>query len=609
MAPSTKQASSRDLRHRVLTCLTRLSDRDTQALAVAELESIIPTLTADTFSLFITSVSSTSTAEKPSVRAASLRLLSSISSTHRSNLSHHLPKLVTAALRRLRDPDSSVRAACVSAFASFASDVAVVDRPPSSSFSVSVLRPLAESLSTEQDAAAQTAAALCLAAAIDSSPAPDPAQIAKYLPKWMKLLKSDGFKAKPGLLSLFRSVVRACEIGNGNLLKDLVAILVDFLKKDDWAARKAAAEALSELAVVERDSLSELKASCLKTFETRRFDKVKAAREAMNKMVEVWKEIPDVLEDGSPPPQSQASSKENASGGRYLLRSSISSLTDSITPQSRRNMPLRRSSPPDSAMKTTARNQASLDDTRKTSSPPMNKKLEYKKSADKIVDNSASRSSCMTSVFEESHQGYNQRVLRRGEKESSRSPTADVNNFDEQCRHHHKECEDLSAIRKQLSQIENQQSGLMDLLQTFIRTSQDGMRSLETRVNGLETALTDMSYDMAVSTTRLARSDPPRNSCCLLPSSDFLSSKFWRRSVGEQRRFSFPITTSSVATICEATARSPASSTFKPENRKFNRNGGAGGFIVNPLAEVQADSRRLSEMSSTGFSRGVHNAA
>jgi len=115
---------------------------------------------------------------------------------------------------------------------------------------------------------------MCLSAAVDASPAPDIYQIVKLLPKWMKLLKCDSFRAKSALLGLIRSSVRICEIGNCNLLRDLVICMAEFLKSEDWAARKAAAEALKEIAVVERDSLSELKASCLKTFESRKFDKV-----------------------------------------------------------------------------------------------------------------------------------------------------------------------------------------------------------------------------------------------------------------------------------------------------------------------------------------------
>lgn len=42
---------------------------------------------------------------------------------------------------------------------------------------------------------------------------------------------------------------------------------------------------------------------------------MKAAREAMNQMIEAWKEIPDLPDEISPPPESQTSSK----GMRYHI--------------------------------------------------------------------------------------------------------------------------------------------------------------------------------------------------------------------------------------------------------------------------------------------------
>ena len=58
------------------------------------------------------------------------------------------------------------------------------------------------------------------------------------------------------------------------MLRDLVNCFVEFLKSEDWAARKAAADALKEIAMVERENLSEMKVSCLKIIESRKFDKV-----------------------------------------------------------------------------------------------------------------------------------------------------------------------------------------------------------------------------------------------------------------------------------------------------------------------------------------------
>lgn len=621
MAPS-RQASSRDLRHRVLTCLTKLSDRDTQSLAAAEINSIIPTLTADNFSLFINSLSSTSTADKSTVRVASLRLLANLAVEHGNALSPHLSKLLSAVIRRFRDSDSAVRSACVSAVGSFVSHIT---KPPFSS----IIRPLAESLSTEQDLSAQSTAALCLSAAVQASPAPDVPQMARLLSKWVKLLKSDSFKAKSSLLTLIRSVVGVVEIGNSNLLRDLVNIFTEFLKSDDWMARKAAAEALMQLAMAERGSLSELKASCLKVFESRKFDKVKATREAMNQMLEAWKEIPDVFDDGSPPPQSQISSKENASDGRYPLRSKIPSVVDSNSPQSRRKLvPLRRSSPSDDALKTTARNIGGHDKTKK-SGLPIFRKLDCKKPAIRGSDVTDSHTSSVALNCESYWTGGSEKVLQRRDKDHNKVLRPDLkrglfgknpgsrvvpysedvyestvvpgNTTSEVCRHS-KECEELSSIRKQLGQIEDQQSSLMDLLQKFIGSSQEGMRSLETRVQGLELALDDISYDLAVSTAKMSNYEPPRTSCCLLP-----SAKFWKRTESCFTAPRFPFPGSSPATAMgNIGGKGPAGARVNLD--KKSRLQSPSGFIVNPLA-IRSEARRVSESSSSTHLRSLRRAA
>lgn len=120
----------------------------------------------------------------------------------------------------------------------------------------------------------QIGAALCLAAAIDGSPDPEPVFLKRLLPRLEKLLRSRSFKAKAALLTVFGSVIGTDGALSQQALRNLVKCLVEFVSSEDWAARKAAAEALAKLAVVERNELPGYRASCLKTFETKRFDKV-----------------------------------------------------------------------------------------------------------------------------------------------------------------------------------------------------------------------------------------------------------------------------------------------------------------------------------------------
>lgn len=117
-------------------------------------------------------------------------------------------------------------------------------------------------------------------------------------------------------------------------------------------------------------------------------------------------------------------------------------------------------------------------------------------------------------------------------------------------------------------------------------SSQNGMH-LETRVHGLELALDDISYDLAVSNGRMTNSDPPRHTCCLLPGAEFLSSKFWRKTPTQYSSVGFSRSggTPSLPAM-HYTAGRNAEARFT--NQRFRPDGG---FITNPLAEFHTNSR------------------
>lgn len=139
-----------------------------------------------------------------------------------------------------------------------------------------------DAITLEQDFNSQIGSALCLAAGIEAAPAPDVELLRKSLPRLGKLLKSEGFKAKAALLVLVGSVVGVGGASSRGVLDWLVPCVVEFLSVEDWAVRKASAEALGKVAVVERDFAAEYKDSCLNSLESRRFDKVDT------KMDSVW---------------------------------------------------------------------------------------------------------------------------------------------------------------------------------------------------------------------------------------------------------------------------------------------------------------------------------
>ena len=128
-------------------------------------------------------------------------------------------------------------------------------------------------------------------------------------------------------------------------------------------------------------------------------------------------------------------------------------------------------------------------------------------------------------------------------------------------------------------------------LQKFIGSSENGMRSLETRVHGLELALDDISYDLAVTSGRITKSNAPKNTCCLLPGAEFLSSKFWKKT---QTRFSSDrfSRTGSTPLLASSHYRANRNTESSTTGRRFVR--GDGSFITNPLAEIKNNSREIS---------------
>ncbi|KAK4362409.1 hypothetical protein RND71_017650 [Anisodus tanguticus] len=609
------QNQTRDMKHRVLTCLHKLSDRDTHSSAATELESIAKTLSPESIPPFISSIATTDSSDKSPVRKQCLKLISLISEQHGNSISPHLSKLLTAVVRRLRDPDSAVRAACISACASISSHLT---KPPFSS----IIKPFLEALFTEQEMNSQIGAALCLAAAIEASPDPDIACLRKSLPRFEKLLKSESFKAKAALLTLIGSVIGVGGASSSQIVRNLVPYLVEFVSSDDWAARKASAEALMRIAVVEGDALSEFKAPCLKTFEAKRFDKVKAVRETMNQMLEAWKGIPDLSDDGSPLPQSNTSSKENASDGGHPPGLKTSRTVRSSPPSVKR--PANKSSVADNSTAPATQKGRPLKSVEKKSGPAIFRKLDRKKpwKVEASEDNHQNkdgiqlrkdkeletpRPGVKRTLFSKITNETRNAVGKAGSRvvpfqdEISESTVVVSNETGDLCRNP-KDCEDLSLIRKQLVHIETHQSNLLELLQKFMGSSQSGMHSLETRVHGLELALDEISFDLAMSTGRMSNTNSA-TMCCKLPGAEFLTSKLWKRTEGRGAASHFAASggTSSAGVISNV-----AGERLKLERRKYRLHSSRG-FIVNPLAEIHGDPHGISEPSVGGVSKSSRN--
>ncbi|KAG7588232.1 Armadillo-type fold [Arabidopsis suecica] len=472
-----------DLKQRVIACLNRLSDRDTLSLAAAELDSIALNLLPENFSLFINCLQSTDSSAKSPVRKHCVSLVSVLSRSHGDDLAPHLSKMVSTVIRRLRDPDSSVRAACAAASVDMTTNIT------GTPFSI-LLGPMIETLIHDCDPNAQISAAVCLAAAVDAADEPDVEQLQKALPKIGKLLKSDGFKAKAELLGAIGSVIGA--VGGRNSEKAVLDWLLpnvsEFLSSDDWRARKAAAEAMARVALAEEELAPLYKKTCVAILESRKFDKVKLVRETMTRTLSLWKQLEGDLTEVS---ESSSSSKTASAGlsatsGKRsnTLRGKDRNLNAPLSSKSNDVEPLYRGD----TLKDVEQEAVVLKEKRNTLEA---KRALFPAKTSKVKDNGSNKSQVVQSSDEE-------------------SPKTDNGSSSSQAKNN---AEELSLIRNQITQIEKQQSSLLDLFQKFMESSQNGMQSLERRVRGLETSFSVISTDLLVSRTITQNGNHKRNAC------------------------------------------------------------------------------------------------
>lgn len=114
------------------------------------------------------------------------------------------------------------------------------------------------------------------------------------------------------------------------------------------------------------------------------------------------------------------------------------------------------------------------------------------------------------------------------------------------------------------------------------------MNSLETRVHGLEMALDEISYDLALSSGRIPNTDATDDMCCKLPGTDFLSSKFWKKTEGRYSTSRFSLgSIASPNAVHNPTDKDGSKEILTANNKRFQHR--RGGIFVNPLAEVQSD--------------------
>lgn len=205
-------------------------------------------------------------------------------------------------VRRLKDSDSGVRDACRDAVGALAAqylrgDGGGGDNGGLGSVVALFVKPLFEAMG-EQNKGVQAGAAICMAKMVDSAADAPVSAFQKLCPRICKLLNNPNFLAKAAILPVVASLSQVGAIAPQSL-EHLLPSIHDCLASTDWATRKAAADALSSLALHSSNLIADGAAPTLAVLESCRFDKIKPVRDSMTEALQLWKKIAG-KGDGSP---------------------------------------------------------------------------------------------------------------------------------------------------------------------------------------------------------------------------------------------------------------------------------------------------------------------
>ncbi|XP_028551339.1 microtubule-associated protein TORTIFOLIA1 isoform X2 [Dendrobium catenatum] len=317
-SPSQSSLSSHlamlDLKSRILSSLSKLSDRDTHQIAVDDLENIISSLPADGFPMFLSSLlhdpipspgDPTGARSSPIVaRRESIRLLALLCAAYPDSAAAHLPKIINLIVRRLKDPvsDASLRDACGDAAGSLAaiylrSNAEETGNGRSGAAAPVAglfVKPLLEVMG-EQSKTVQAGAAMCLGKVVEGGGGGGgggAAAFQRLCPRICKMIGAQSCLAKGSLLSVLSKLAQVGAISSQSMPNVLQSVR-ECLENNDWATRKAAADTFSVLASQSSHLIADGASQTIASLEACRFDKVKPVRESVMEALQLWKKISD----------------------------------------------------------------------------------------------------------------------------------------------------------------------------------------------------------------------------------------------------------------------------------------------------------------------------
>lgn len=491
---------------------------------------------------------------KPAVKKESLRLLAYLCSVHRDSTSAHLTKVIAHIVRRLKDSDSGVKDACRDAIGSLSAQYFKGEGDNGGLGSVVSLfvKPLFEAMG-EQNKGVQSGAAVCMGKMVECASNPPITAFQKLCPRIYKLLNNPNFLAKAALLPVVASLSQVGALAPQSL-EPLLQSIHECLGSSDWVTRKAAADALSALALHSSSLVTDGAASTLTMLEACRFDKIKPVRDSMTEALNLWKKITGKGDGSSDGENSEpAELSKNDPTGDKKREPSLKDSSNGSSPTSDSVSKAKGGSILDKAAGILKKKAPTLTD--KELNPEFFLKLETRGSDDMPVEvvvprrcqnssnshndeevepndtDSQRRSNrmenCRTDVNGSLNSKY--RNMERGTAGSISRPRdidslaqdrwaedrMDINQRESsgtrvgfQKNDGQSEGSIVNskgnwlAIQRQLLHLERQQAHLMNMLQDFMGGSHDSMLTLEDRVRGLERVVEDMARDLSISSGR-----------------------------------------------------------------------------------------------------------
>ncbi|KAI7727245.1 hypothetical protein M8C21_033373 [Ambrosia artemisiifolia] len=453
-----------ELKHRIITSISKLSDRDTHQIAVEDLEKIIQTLTPDGTTMLLNSLyDATSDSNKPAVKKESI----------------HACRDAIGQLSGLylKGEVGENVGSVVSLF----------------------VKPLFEALN-DQNKGVQAGAAMCLAKMVEMAADPPVSAFQKMCLRICKYLNNPNFLAKAALLQVVSSLsqLSIVKMNVGAIspqgLEPLLQSIHDCLTNSDWAARKAAADALISLALHSTNLITGKTGPTISALEDCRFDKIKPARESIVEALQQWQRLAGGSEDQKAHGQDGEDSEPAKSGERKA-----EAPPKNVEPEG--------SNIPEKAVGILKKKAHALCD--KELNPEFFQRLEKRVSGEVEVvvprrfvkssneQNGEESGLNETDAGSQSKESYQK--MDRGIGGPSRRREFEDTNDPNQREGFRSNKGNWLAIQRQLLQLERQQAHLMNMLQDFMGGSHDGMMTLENRVRGLERVVEDMARDLSLS--------------------------------------------------------------------------------------------------------------